>query len=131
MLANSSGLEVRSPVEVPVVLTLARVTAPVETLYTNKSAALFVSLIPFTKLVDRLMISSLIEARSCERFQLLGEACEDDAELKKLYRALWASEHGHYLSFIQLAEQLLPSDQVAARLASPHVRTLWRFWFNR
>jgi tRNA-(ms[2]io[6]A)-hydroxylase len=67
------------------------------------------------ELVDRLMISSLIEARSCERFRLLGEACEDDAELRKLYRALWASEHGHYLSFIQLAEQLLEPDAVAKR----------------
>jgi tRNA-(ms[2]io[6]A)-hydroxylase len=67
------------------------------------------------ELVDRLMISSLIEARSCERFRLLGEACEDDAELRKLYRALWASEHGHYLSFIQLAEQLLEPQIVAKR----------------
>ena len=67
------------------------------------------------ELVDRLMISSLIEARSCERFKLLGDECEGDAELRKLYRALWASEHGHYLSFIQLAEQLLPSDQVQRR----------------
>src|ERR1044071_3431851 len=36
------------------------------------------------ELVDRLMISALIEARSCERFKLLGEACAD-SELKKLY----------------------------------------------
>jgi len=66
------------------------------------------------ELVDRLMISSLIEARSCERFKLLGEACED-GELRKLYTALWASEHGHYLSFLQLAEQILPHDQVEKR----------------
>jgi tRNA-(ms[2]io[6]A)-hydroxylase len=66
------------------------------------------------ELIDRLMISSLIEARSCERFQLLAEACED-AELKKLYKGLWASEHGHYLSFLQLAEQILPADVVKKR----------------
>ena len=66
------------------------------------------------ELVDRLMISSLIEARSCERFFLLGQAC-DDAELRKLYQNLWASEHGHYLSFIQLAEQILPSEVVKKR----------------
>lgn len=66
------------------------------------------------ELVDRLMISSLIEARSCERFALLAEAC-DDKELKKLYGGLWASEHGHYRTFIQLAEQILPADVVAAR----------------
>jgi tRNA 2-(methylsulfanyl)-N6-isopentenyladenosine37 hydroxylase len=67
------------------------------------------------ELVDRLMISSLIEARSCERFKLLGEACEDDAELKKLYRGLWASEHGHYLSFLQLAEELLDKTEIEKR----------------
>ncbi|HYE19818.1 MAG TPA: tRNA-(ms[2]io[6]A)-hydroxylase [Tepidisphaeraceae bacterium] len=67
------------------------------------------------ELVDRLMISSLIEARSCERFALLGESCDDDPELKKLYRGLWASEHGHYRTFIQLAEQILPAEEVAAR----------------
>jgi tRNA-(ms[2]io[6]A)-hydroxylase len=66
------------------------------------------------ELVDRLMISSLIEARSCERFALLAEACED-TELKKLYGGLWASEHGHYRTFIQLAEEILPADVVAKR----------------
>jgi tRNA-(ms[2]io[6]A)-hydroxylase len=66
------------------------------------------------ELVDRLMISSLIEARSCERFALLAEAC-DDRELAKLYSGLWASEHGHYKTFIQLAEEILPEDVVAKR----------------
>ena len=66
------------------------------------------------ELVDRLMVSALIEARSCERFLLLAEAC-DDPELAKLYRGLWASEHGHYRTFIQLAEQIQPADRVAQR----------------
>ena len=67
------------------------------------------------ELVDRLMISALIEARSCERFKLLGEACENDAELRKLYRGLWASEHGHYRTFLQLAEQIEPEGRVSKR----------------
>ena len=67
-----------------------------------------------SELVDRLMISSLIEARSCERFALLGEACAD-AEMKKLYAGLWACEHGHYRTFIQLAEQIQPAETVARR----------------
>jgi len=66
------------------------------------------------EIIDRLMISSLIEARSCERFFLLIDACED-AELSKLYKGLWASEHGHYLVFIQLAEQIQPASAVADR----------------
>jgi tRNA-(ms[2]io[6]A)-hydroxylase len=71
------------------------------------------------ELVDRLMISALIEARSCERFKLLADACAGDAngdkELAKLYRGLWASEHGHYRTFIQLAEQIQPEKLVARR----------------
>jgi tRNA-(ms[2]io[6]A)-hydroxylase len=67
------------------------------------------------ELVDRLMVSALIEARSCERFKLLADVCEDDKELAKLYRGLWASEHGHYRTFIQLAEEIQPSDAVAKR----------------
>src|SRR5438874_4257741 len=39
------------------------------------------------ELIDRLMISALIEARSCERFNLLADACED-RELAKLYQGL-------------------------------------------
>jgi tRNA-(ms[2]io[6]A)-hydroxylase len=66
------------------------------------------------ELVDRLMISALIEARSCERFNLLARACEDQ-ELARLYAGLWASEHGHYLTFIQLAEHILPNDAVVHR----------------
>jgi len=70
------------------------------------------------ELVDRLMVSALIEARSCERFALLADhlkANGTDAELAKLYHALWSSEHGHYRTFIQLAEQIQASDAVAKR----------------
>jgi len=67
------------------------------------------------ELMDRLMVSALIEARSCERFDVLHRNCPDDRELAKLYRGLWASEHGHYHIFIQLAEQVCDADEVAAR----------------
>ena len=67
------------------------------------------------ELVDRLMVSALIEARSCERFKRLSEACVHDAELARLYSGLWASEHGHYRTFLQLAEQVHAPDRVAAR----------------
>jgi tRNA-(ms[2]io[6]A)-hydroxylase len=66
------------------------------------------------ELVDRLMVSALIEARSCERFKLLAETCTD-VEMARLYRGLWASEHGHYRTFIQLAEQVMEADDVARR----------------
>ncbi|MEW6278751.1 MAG: tRNA-(ms[2]io[6]A)-hydroxylase [Candidatus Eremiobacterota bacterium] len=66
------------------------------------------------ELADRLMVSALIEARSCERFHLLAQQT-GDAELEKLYRSLWASEHGHYRVFLRLARDVLPPRQVNAR----------------
>src|SRR5690606_12588232 len=49
------------------------------------------------ELIDRLLISALIEARSCERFWLLGQATkETDRELHRLYDGLYKSEAGHY-----------------------------------
>lgn len=66
------------------------------------------------ELLDRLLISSLIELRSCERFALLSMV-SDDAELKKLYKSLWASEHGHYQVFLELAGGVRPKDEVEKR----------------
>ncbi len=66
------------------------------------------------ELIDRLLISALIEARSCERFSLLGEAC-DDRELAKLYKGLWASEAGHYRVFLGLARDLPEARRVDER----------------
>lgn len=57
------------------------------------------------ELMDRLMISALIEARSCERFSILADRCEDPV-LAKLYGGLYASEAGHYKQFINLAYSL-------------------------
>ena len=53
-------------------------------------------------MIDRLMVSALIEVRSCERFECLAVACEDE-EMKVLYQDLWTSEQGHYLTFVKLA----------------------------
>ncbi len=67
------------------------------------------------EIMDRLMVAALIEARSCERFELLSRVCED-RELARLYRGLWASERGHYLTFIELARQMTGKpDRVKAR----------------
>ncbi len=57
------------------------------------------------ELMDRLMVSALIEARSCERFAVLADRC-DDPVLAKLYGGLYASEAGHYKQFIDLAYSL-------------------------
>lgn len=66
-------------------------------------------------LVDRLLILSLVEARSCERFVLLSEHV-GDPELAELYRELSLSEAGHYRLFVNLACQISPREEVLARL---------------
>lgn len=66
------------------------------------------------ELLDRLLISSLIELRSCERFALLAEASEDE-ELRKLYKSLWSSEHGHYKAFLDLAYGVRPKPEADKR----------------
>jgi tRNA 2-(methylsulfanyl)-N6-isopentenyladenosine37 hydroxylase len=68
------------------------------------------------ELVDRLLISALIELRSCERFGLLAQHCRGrDATLCRFYRRLGSSELGHYHVFIRLASLAVRSDMVAAR----------------
>ena len=55
-------------------------------------------------LVDRLLFSALIEARSCERFKVLSENI-NDKELSVFYRELMESEAGHYTTFITYARK--------------------------
>ena len=55
-------------------------------------------------LLDRLLVSAFIEARSCERFKCLAEGLPDEG-LRDFYRALMASEARHYRLFSGLAEQ--------------------------
>ncbi len=55
-------------------------------------------------MVDRLLFSAMIEARSCERFKLLSERIKDK-ELSKFYHELMISEAGHYTIFITFARK--------------------------
>jgi tRNA-(ms[2]io[6]A)-hydroxylase len=68
------------------------------------------------ELLDRLLVSALIELRSCERFEILARHCEDrDPELARLYKRLWSSEFGHYRVFLRLAEWVVAPPEVEAR----------------
>lgn len=67
------------------------------------------------QLMDKLLINALIEARSCERFRLLSLNISDDS-LKKFYHELMISEAGHYVTFVDLAKEYMPSDVVQERL---------------
>lgn len=67
--------------------------------------------------VDRLLVASLIEARSCERFSLLAEHVRGrDDELAEFYAGLFESEARHHTTYVRLAEYFAPRSEVRERL---------------
>ncbi|MBV9963038.1 MAG: tRNA-(ms[2]io[6]A)-hydroxylase [Parafilimonas sp.] len=66
------------------------------------------------RLLDKLLMCALIEARSCERFKRLSEGLSDDY-LKNFYRRFMESEAGHYVTFIALAETYIDKEKVRKR----------------
>ncbi|RZJ35374.1 MAG: tRNA-(ms[2]io[6]A)-hydroxylase [Flavobacterium sp.] len=71
-------------------------------------------------LVERLLFSAMIEARSCERFKVLSENIADP-ELADFYRELMESEAGHYTTFITYARKYGTGIDVEQR---------WREWLD-
>jgi tRNA-(ms[2]io[6]A)-hydroxylase len=67
-----------------------------------------------TQMIDRLLFSAMIEARSCERFKVLSENINDE-ELSKFYYELMVSEAGHYTMFLGLAKKHAGDIDVDAR----------------
>ena len=65
-------------------------------------------------LVDRLLFSAMIEARSCERFRLLSQEINDE-DLRKFYHDLMVSEAGHYTMFIGFARKYAKEVDVEKR----------------
>ena len=65
-------------------------------------------------MMEYLLVSAMVEARSCERFRLLSLYCNDEY-LRKFYYEFMVSEAGHYRMFIDLAKHYLPEDQVKQR----------------
>ena len=55
-------------------------------------------------LIQRLLIAALIEARSCERFDVFSKNI-DDKELADFYKDLMISEANHYKIFLGFARQ--------------------------
>lgn len=67
--------------------------------------------------VDRLLVASLIEARSCERFRMLSDHMRTrDVELADFYAGLFESEARHHTTYVQLAERFQSRDLVRKRL---------------
>ena len=71
-------------------------------------------------LIDRLLFSAMIEARSCERFKVLANNIEDK-ELAQFYNDLMISEAGHYTIFINHARKLMDKMKVDER---------WQEWLE-
>jgi tRNA 2-(methylsulfanyl)-N6-isopentenyladenosine37 hydroxylase len=70
------------------------------------------------RLLDKLLLCALIEARSCERFKQLSEGL-DDPYLRDFYRKFMESEAGHYTLFIKLADSYIDKEKVRKR---------WKEW---
>ena len=66
------------------------------------------------RLLDKLLMAGLIEARSCERFKLLWKGL-DDEHLSEFYYKLMVAEAAHYTLFLDLARTYLPKEKVKAR----------------
>lgn len=67
------------------------------------------------RMLDRLLTAGIIEARSCERLQILAENIQNE-QLKKFYKELSDSEAGHYVTFIKLAKLYFDEELVRKRL---------------
>lgn len=65
--------------------------------------------------VDRLLVAGLIEARSCERFDLLRQHVADQ-ELAAFYDGLFESEARHHATYVRLAKLFASEDAVHQRL---------------
>jgi tRNA-(ms[2]io[6]A)-hydroxylase len=72
------------------------------------------------RLLHKLMISALIEARSCERFRLLSLYINDE-QLKSFYHKFMISEAGHYRLFLDLAKVYFDENLV---------RQTWQDWLQ-
>jgi tRNA-(ms[2]io[6]A)-hydroxylase len=65
--------------------------------------------------IDRMLVASLIEARSCERFSLLRDHVAD-RHLAEFYGSLFESEARHHSTYLRLAGHFGSDDPIRARL---------------
>jgi tRNA-(ms[2]io[6]A)-hydroxylase len=68
------------------------------------------------RFLDTMICCALIEARSCERMQLLAEGLTEP-DLSKLYSGLLASEARHHQAYLDLAVAEVGEAELAERLA--------------
>ena len=68
------------------------------------------------RFLDRLLIASVVETRGAERFRLVSEA-QEDREMHRFYKILWASEAKHGHIFVKMALNYFERGRVYDRLA--------------
>ncbi len=68
------------------------------------------------RFMDRLLLASVVETRGAERFRLVSEA-QDDPEMHRFYKLLWASEAKHGHIFVKMALNYFDEKAVYDRLA--------------
>jgi len=76
--------------------------------------ALLADVVEPERLVDTLLVASIIEARSCERFALLADVV--DTQLADLYRSLLDSERRHFNEYQRLALEYGDERDISARI---------------
>lgn len=67
------------------------------------------------RMTDRLLVAALIEARSCERLQMLADGLAEES-LARFYHRLAKAESGHFRLFVGLAKQYDDEAAVDERL---------------
>ena len=68
------------------------------------------------RFMDRLLLASVVETRGAERFKMVSEA-QDDPEMHRFYKILWASEAKHGHIFVKMALNYYEEGAVYKRLA--------------
>ncbi len=66
------------------------------------------------RLLDKLIVCAMIEARSCERFRLLSIELQEP-ELQAFYHQLMVAEAGHYKLFLELASHYFGEERALQR----------------
>lgn len=67
------------------------------------------------RLIDTLIVSAFIEARSCERFYALSQVLKD-VELVDYYDFLLKSEARHFETYLELAKMYSSEENIASRI---------------
>ena len=69
------------------------------------------------RMLDLLICSAMIEARSCERMKIISEALrETDPSLAQFYRGLLACEARHHQVYIDMASSVFSKVEIDKRL---------------